>query len=148
MVRTIEVEPISAVYADVEGKKIVKQRRGRGRQIGYLDALVLVETASGPNGTISFKSATYDEYIDMRSSRVKRKYRDTFPPLGIRIIEEGKTTQGGQCFLLRMIPSSSFRIERTGELEGEPSILTVVWKGQMAAGELPLLVFCPMRHRE
>ncbi len=138
----VEREHIALTYADVDDQaKLIVRERGRHR-----DALVLVETAPGPGGSISFKSTAFDEYIDKHSNRVRRSYHDLFPTPGVQVIEEGTSRQGGRCFLLRMMPNSSFRMERTGELDGEPSVLTVIWKGPMAdAGELPLRVFSPSR---
>ena len=140
----VESESIELIYADIEGKnKIVKEKRRSP------DALVLIETIAGVNGRIAFKSTTYDEHVDMKSGRVKRKYRDTFPPPGISVIEEGKSPQGSTCYLLRMMPSSSLRIERTGGLEDAPSVLTIVWKGRKGkAGMSPLLMFSPERRQD
>lgn len=137
-------ENISLIYADVEGKGQIVKEKHRSP-----DALVLVETAAGIDGRIAFKSTTYDEHVDARSKRVKRRYRDAFPPPGISVIEEGKSPQGGNCYLLRMMPSSSLRIERTGGLEDAPSVLTIVWKGRKGkAGSPPLLMFSPERRQD
>lgn len=140
----VENESIELLYADIEGKnRIVKEKRRSP------DALVLIETIAGMNGRIAFKSTTYDEHVDMKSNRVKRKYRDTFPPPGISVVEEGKSPQGSTCYLLRMMPSSSLRIERTGGLEDAPSVLTIVWKGRKGqAGKSPLLMFSPERRQD
>lgn len=141
---TLVGESIQLIYADVGPDNEITSEPKR-----HHDALVLVETVAGVNGRIHFKSSTYDEYLDMRSNRVKRRYQQVFPPPGVTVIKEGKTRQGSKVYLLRMAPSSSFRIERTGMLDGEPSILTVVWKGRKSPnGALPLLMFSPDRRQE
>jgi len=144
LTNVVEAESIELIYADIEGKnKIVKEKRRSP------DALVLIETIAGMNGRIAFKSTTYEEHVDMKSNRVKRKYRDTFPPPGVSVIEEGRSPQGSTCYLLRMMPSSSLRIERTGGLENAPSVLTIVWKGRKGkAGAPPLLMFSPERRQD
>ena len=140
----VESENIRLIYADVgpDGEVIPETKRSP-------DALVLVETASGPNGRIYFKSSTYDEYLDTRSNRVRRRYQQLFPPPGVTVIKEGKTAQGGRAYLLRMAPNSSFRIERTGLLDGAPSVLTVVWRSRRSPnGASPLLMFSPDRRQD
>lgn len=143
IVEYVEPESVQLIYADVgSGNDIVRESHRSP------DALVLIETAAGPNGGISFLSNTYDEVVDNKK-RVKRRYRSAFPPPGITVVKEGRSAQGSKCFLLRMIPNSSVRIERTGALEGEPSILTIVWKGRVGkAGSPPLLMFSPDRRQE
>lgn len=143
LLEDLEGQSTQLIYADVDPEGTVTCEVKRRP-----DALVLVETSAGINGRISFMSVTYDECFDARSNRVRRKYRRIFPPPGVTILKEGKTPQGGNCYLLHMVPSSSFRIERSGALEGEPSILTVVWKGRKGPGGLPLLMFSPDRRQE
>jgi hypothetical protein len=129
---------LSLMYVDVEEGKIVKERRPSPK------ALVLVETAPGLGGRLKFKSTSFLEVYDTRSGRVRRQYREEFPPPGVEVLAEGKSGDRGRCLLLQMIPGSSFRIERTGDLEGIPGVLTVVWKGQKGvAGAAPLEVFSP-----
>jgi hypothetical protein len=143
MADAIEEESIALAYCDVAGDTIVKEQRKNP------DALVLVETAPGVNGKVSFKSTAFDEFIDSRSKRVRRKYRNEFPPPGVQVIKEGRTEFGSRCFLLRMMPSSSFRIERSGQLEDAPSVLIVSWKGSQKNGSgVPLVVFSPGRQKE
>jgi hypothetical protein len=141
-----EVMPqsIELLHADIEQKnRIVKEKRRRP------DALVLVETSAGEEGSIAFKSTTYDEIVDDTSGRVRRQYRDVFPPPGVTVLEEGKSRQGSRCFLLKMVPNAALRIERTGALEDAPSILTIVWKGRKGKnGQLPLLMFSPDRRQD
>ena len=133
-------ESIQLIHADVGQHEIVKETRRQP------DALVLVETSAGVNGHITFMSTTYDESFDPRSNRVRRKNHRVFPPPGVTILKEGKTHLGGSCYLLRMVPNSSFRIERSGELEGAPSILTVAWKGRKGPGKgEPLIMFSPTK---
>lgn len=140
----VEPESIQLIYADVGSGNDIVREKGRSP-----DALVLVETAAGPNGGISFLSNTYDEVVDPRSKRVKRRYHSSFPPPGVTVIKEGKTPQGSKCYLLRMVPNASIRIERTGVLEGAPSVLTLVWKGRRGReGSPPLLMFSPDRRQE
>jgi hypothetical protein len=133
-------ESIQLIHADVGQYEIVKETRRQP------DALVLVETSAGINGHITFMSTTYDESFDTRSNRVRRKNHRIFPPPGVTVLKEGKTHLGGSCYLLRMVPNSSFRMERTGELDGAPSILTVAWKGRKGPGKgEPLIMFSPSR---
>lgn len=144
MMDFIEPESIKLIYADVgSGNDLVRESRRSP------DALVLVETVAGINGYINFLSTTYDECIDQRSKRVRREYREIFPPPGVTVVKEGKTTQGSSCYVLRMMPNSSIRIERNGALDGAPSILTIVWKGRKGKlGSPPLLMFSPDRRQE
>ena len=140
-------ENISLIYADVEGgKNIVREKRRSP------DALVLVEVPAGINGRLKFCSTSFDEHIDTKSNRVRRMYKDVFPTPGIQVIESGSMGKGGTCYLLRMMPCSSFRIERTGMLEMPrllptkeriyaPRVLTVVWMGKKGKAGSPLTVF-------
>lgn len=121
-------EGVTLLAADLKDGKVIKERRH------HPDALVLVETAPGINGRITFKGTSFEEKIDGSAHRVRRRYSTEFPPPGIQVLKEGKAPGGSRCLLLRMMPSSSFRIERSGELEGAPGVLTVVWKGQKGAG--------------
>lgn len=145
MLEDIEPQSIELICADLEQKnRIVRERRR------HPDALVLVETSAGSEeGKVVFKSTSFDEFVEPKSGRVKRKYRDVFPPPGVTVIEEGRTREGNPCFLLRMVPSASLRIERTGLLEGEPSVLTIVWKGRKGShGASPMLMFSPERRQD
>lgn len=136
------VDVLQLLYADVDSGKIVRERR-RGPRADPR-ALVLVETAPGIGGKIEFKSTSFDEVFNRRSGRVERQYRSDFPPPGVEVIMEGTTRERGRCLLLQMIPGSSFRIERTGDLGGAPGVLTVVWKRQKGvAGTQPLEVYSP-----
>jgi hypothetical protein len=144
MLADVVPESITLLSADVSPKGyVVRERRH------HPDALVLVETAPVPDGSIAFKGTSFEEAIDAPMHRVRRRYREEFPPPGIQVLKEGKTSGGSKMFLLRMMPSSSFRIERTGKLDGAPGVLTVVWRGQKGAGgALPLEVFSPVRRPE
>lgn len=139
----VAAESIQLIYADVGQYELVKEARR------CPDALVLVETSPGVNGRITFMSTTYDESFDPRSNRVRRKNHRVFPPPGVTILKSGETQLGGSCYLLRMVPNSSFRMERSGELEGAPSVLTVAWKGRKGPGKgEPLLMFSPDRRQD
>ena len=132
------------LYADVASGMLVSER-SRSK-----DALVLVETCAGQSGSVDYKSTIYEEEYDRRRGRVERVYRGTFPTAGIEILAEGRDRNGARCMLLRMKPNSSFRIERSGALEGESPVLTVIWTGGRSRrrGEdvaLPLLVVPPRR---
>lgn len=131
------------IHTDVEQGKIVRERKPSPR------ALVLVETPPGIGGRIRFKSNSFDEVFEERSGRVRRVYREEFPPPGIEVLAVGRDEQhGGRVLLLVMLPGSSFRIERTGELEDLPTTLTVSWKGQKGVGGVqPLEVWSPARGR-
>ena len=143
LMEDVAADNIKLLFADVKGEKVVRERRH------HMDALVLVETAPGIGGRISFKGTSFEEQVDGNAYRVRRKYSTTFPPPGVEVLKEGRTSQGSRCFLLRMMPSSSFRMERSGDLDGAPGVLTVVWKGQKGAGGAhPLEVFSPSRGRE
>lgn len=136
-------ERISLVHADIREGRVVRERAYSA------DALVHVQTAAGIGGQVLFKSTSFEEVIDSGAGRVRRKYLDTFPPPGVEVIKAGKSPEGGMCYLLRMMPCSSFRIERTGALEDAPSVLTVAWRGRRERGEeLPLQVFAPQRPRD
>jgi hypothetical protein len=138
MLEGVTPEKVTLLYADLKVDRLVRERRH------HPDALVLVETAPGVNGRITFKGTSFDEQVDGNAYRVRRKYSEEFPPPGIQILKEGRTSLGSRCLLLRMMPSSSFRMERSGDLDGAPGVLTVVWKGQKGAGgALPLEVFAP-----
>ena len=141
IIEKVETEPIALMYADIGRDKSIVQEENRSS-----DALVLVETAPGERGLIAHKSTAFNELVDARSNRVRREYRDEFPPPGVRVIEEGRSTDGGKCYLLRMMPRSSFRIERTGVLQGAPNVLTVVWRGKSVEGASPLQVYSPQMH--
>lgn len=141
IVEEVETEPFSLMYADIERDRRVVQEERRSP-----DALVLVETTAGERGVIAHKSTAFNELVDMKSNRVRREYRSVFPPPGVQVIEEGTSPAGGKCYLLRMMPRSSFRIERTGALQGAPNVLTVVWKGKSVEGASPLQVYSPHSH--
>lgn len=144
VMEVVEPQSIELLYADLDGKGSIVREKERSS-----DALVLVETMAGENGHISFKSTTFDEVMDFRSNRVRRRYRDQFPPTGVSIISEGKSKQGSRCLLLRMMPSSSFRMERTGALGEAPTVFTVAWKGRKGEdGGSPLRIFHPERRQE
>lgn len=135
-------DELSLMHADVEEDKIVRER------VRTPKALVLIETAPGIGGKIKFKSTSFTEHYDEGEKRVKRKYREDFPPPGVRVLTEGKSGERGRCLLLEMLPGASFRIERTGTLDGAPGVLTVVWKGQKGVGGVqPLEVYSPSRGR-
>src|SRR5262245_36292419 len=131
-------DQLSLLYVDVEEGKLVRERTPSPK------ALVLVETSPGIGGRISFKSTAFDEVCNPGSTRVWRRYREDFPPPGVQVVAEGENGKKGKCLLVQMIPGSSFRIERTGELEGAPGVLTVAWKTQKGVpGVQPLEVYAP-----
>ena len=138
LLEDIVPEDATLLHADVKNDKLVRERRH------HPDALVLIETTPGVNGKITFKGTSFDEQVDGNAYRVRRKYSEAFPPPGIQVLKEGRTELGSRCLLLRMMPSSSFRMERSGDLDGAPGVLTVVWKGQKGAGGAhPLEVYSP-----
>jgi hypothetical protein len=136
----IETEPISLMYADVgEDGTLTQERRHSA------EALVLVETSAGINGTIVHKSTEFEERCNLSDRTIYREYKDSFPPAGVTVLAEGKSAQGSKCYLLRMWPRSAFRMERTGRLEGAPDFFTVVWGKQRLVGDLPLQVYTQTR---
>lgn len=155
LLERVERENISLLYADIEGEKNIVSEKARSP-----DALVLVEVQPGINGKLRFRSASFEEHIDTKSNRVKRRYKDAFPPPGVRIIESDTTREGVTHYLLRMMPCSSFRVERTGLLEMPrlertrervyaPRVLTISWMGKKGkAGSLPLMVFASRQQLE
>lgn len=86
-------------------------------------ALVRVSIAPGVGGAIKYTSAAYET---VNGTRVY----GTFPPEKVRIVGEG-TFEGNDVqwpiFLLQMDPYSSFRVVRTGDLEGAPAEFVVEW---------------------
>lgn len=142
----VRMERPRLLYADVVRGKVAPQKM-RSR-----DALVLVETCAGDSGRVEYKSTVYTEEFDDKTQKVERVYRGAFPPIGVEVIAEGEDPQGSRCMLLRMKPNASFRIERSGALEGESPILTVIWTGGRSRrrGEdvsLPLLVVPPRKYQ-
>lgn len=138
LLEEIAPQSIQLLYADVGNDSIVSETH-RSR-----DALVLVETSPGMNGGLSFLSSSYDEHVSARG--VHRRYRQEFPPPGVTVVGEGDMRQGSKCYLLRMVPHSSFRMERNGALYGEAPILKVTWTGR-GTGSEPLQIYCPEHRR-
>lgn len=134
-------DPVRALYAEVRGGQIVKDTKREH------DALVLVETAPGFGGKIFFLSTSFDEYFDRKSNRIRRKYRQNFPPPGVEVVTHS-AIDGSACYLLRMKLGSSFRIERTGRLDGAPRTLIVSWKGPRENRGEPLEVYSPHQPAE
>ena len=142
----IQSEWPKLLCADIVRGKVAPQRSSSN------DALVMVETCAGDDGKVEYKGTVYTEKFDERTNRIERVYEGPFPPIGVEVIAEGKDHHGSRCMLLRMKPNASFRIERSGALEGESPVLTVIWTGGRSRrrGEdvqLPLLVVPPRRYQ-
>jgi len=101
--------------------RLIRQRSKRDSR-----ALVHVETESGDNGSLCFLANSYDE--ELRHGHVRRCYH-IFPSTGVEVVATGTSESGCPHGLFIMCPGSSFRIERSGELEGASPVLIVVWTG-------------------
>jgi hypothetical protein len=128
LVMTVEKESPALLRADLSRSGVVIREHERSD-----DALVLVETTE-QKGRVKFKSSAFTEWVDEKTKRVRRTYDSMFPPQGVTIVCKGKMPQGSNAYLLRMIPSASFRIERRGDLQGIPHTLIVTWRGKREHG--------------
>lgn len=124
------------VVPDGEYRRVVQEQRRNDRR-----ALVLVETAPGVDGTVKLFANTTTERYDEKAGRVVRDL-NAFPPPGIEIIAErpGENEYNGPEFLVAMMPGSSFRIVRNGNLRDSHTRskvapeLVVVWNGRWSHG--------------
>lgn len=92
-------------------------------------ALVLVTTQAGVGGRIALTTNCYQE--EMNGDRVVRVYGQ-FPSIGIEVvgsINHSVNTEHFICYeaLLVLRDGASFRIRRTGDLDGASPILIVCW---------------------
>lgn len=92
-------------------------------------ALVLVATAAGEGGRISFLPNTMVDRFNAVDKRVYRVPHGVFPPPGIEVLGERKLDDGSEETLLMMYPGASFRIHRTGDLQGAAPQLKLCWDG-------------------
>jgi hypothetical protein len=110
------------------------------------DALVLVDMLPGERGSLKFTSTLFEEQLHRGGrdgkQRVYRRYSESFPPMGVTILAQGESQSRSKVYLLRMMPGSSLRIERSGRLLGAPRTFKVSWRGADWAEE-PLLVSSP-----
>lgn len=97
-------------------------------------ALVRIETAGGDGGRVFLTGNAYDERFI--KGRVKWCYRP-FPPTGVNPLVESTFLErlrfeGAEMLDLFVImsPGASFRIWRTGRLEGASPTLVVQWTGR------------------
>lgn len=110
-----------------EGLVLRRSTRRTERQ-----ALVRIETAGGVNGRVFLRANGYSESMERGWVR---KDHDPFPPPGIQPLctdeEVTRVNAGIEMLDLMCImnPGSSFRIDRTGQLEGASPFLCVRWNG-------------------
>lgn len=122
----------------------------RARLKGERQALVRIETAGGVFGKAFVTSNTYDE--NMERGHVRRVYHP-FPSVGVQALctpEELARIRNGLEFvdvLVLMQPGSSFRIKRTGKLEGAAPWMSVKWDINERTQELELTSHVPERFR-
>lgn len=98
---------------------------------GDVTALVAVETAAGVGGTTALFSNVVEERLKGR--RVERVARPIEYALGVKVIRT-VTTDEGTSYLVSMAPGASFKIMRTGSLEGGDPELVVLWNGRYDGG--------------
>jgi hypothetical protein len=105
------------------------QQRGDLRVInekhpGDKVALVFVATAPGEGGEIFLTANAQEEFL-LSQYRVGRRVMSLEHALGVFVIQSDEFGT-----LLKLLPGSSFRIQRSGELEGAPEELIVIWTGR------------------
>jgi hypothetical protein len=113
----------------------------RRRAMQDKQALVHVVTFAGIGGKVTLTGNTYDEVF--KNGVVIPQHRP-FPPVGVNhLCSEEQLEQicalgmeALDCFLI-MNPGSSFRIHRTGNLEGASPQIFVHWKGGQLYTQLP-----------
>lgn len=114
--------------------QFIKERNPRDSR-----ALVYVSTECGDGGMLRYFANSYEEA--MVRNRVVRQY-DTFPPPGVEAVAVGTSNTKAPHGLFIMSPGSSFRIERSGDLEGASPVLIVAWPGSS------LRCFPPKKYQE
>lgn len=108
-------------------------------------ALVNVRVPTGLSGTIRFTANSYDE--ELRQGRVERVYRSFDAAIGITIVMSVDTGPWPDM-LLTMEPGASFRILRTGDLDGRPPEMIVTWNGFKLRTIVPARYKHNIEHRE
>lgn len=103
---------------DVAGDELIPEQDVRDRR-----ALLLVETVPGGGGHISITANNVIETVD-RTGWVTR-VPGPFPPPGITV---NASKPEAYSHLLTLLPGASFRIKRSGKLEGAPHTLVVQWQ--------------------
>jgi len=98
----------------------------RENSVGNRDALIHLVTKTGDGGKINLYANTVDEVED--ADGVLRIPRP-FPPPGVQLVGETDTDTGKE-WLIKMRPRSSFKIIRSGDLQGAPPELVVLWTGR------------------
>jgi len=95
-------------------------------------ALVLVETVPGLGGSIWLTSNDVISKVDASTERVIRESPPKTPNTGVQVLAQAAsdTIGSGVHFLVSMLPGASFKIVRTGNLEGAPSEIVVSWSGK------------------
>lgn len=112
------------VLADGDKQRVVKEQHQRDRR-----AIVAVETCPGVGGAVKLYANTSREWEDEKKQRVMKE-PNPFPPPGITVLAERDSSLGNKEYLLLMVPGASFRIVRSGRLNGAPPELVVVWNGR------------------
>lgn len=92
-------------------------------------ALVLVETAPGVGGVMQLMADTVQERWSEDNKRVTRQSRRIEEAVGVEVCST-YSTDLGEAYLVSMWPGASFRILRSGALEGAPPGLRVSWSGK------------------
>ncbi len=128
--RTIRVgrELVRLCWFDLAGDRIVPEADIQDRR-----AVVLVQTAPGLGGELHLFGNTVVERLD----GLGQVWRDPapFPPVGVRTAFEFEEDYGVRShlwckrWLVIMQPGASFRIRRSGQLNGAPPELVVTWTG-------------------
>jgi hypothetical protein len=90
---------------------------------------VLVQTAQGEGGRIFKHPNTLVDRFNVVEQRVFRVPQGSFPPPGIQEVGHRVLSDGSEESLLVLWPGASFRIHRTGGLEGAAPQLEIGWDG-------------------
>lgn len=117
-------DTLRLMRADIATQGVLRFIRERNQRDSR--ALVYVETESGGGGRLRLLSNSYEEYVDR--GRVQRYY-NFFPPTGVEVVAMGTSSSGCPHGLFIMSPGSSFRIERSGDLDDASPVLIVAWPG-------------------
>lgn len=122
-----ETTPVSLDWLDVQkgedGLLVLPEKDGRDQR-----ALVHVTTAAGVGGVVTLHCNQMEEKVDPRTRRVVRSLQSIDAAVGVTVLAEIPGPTGTE-YLVSMLAGASFRIARTGRLEGAPSELTVLWGG-------------------
>lgn len=115
---------LDLVNADNQMPRLVRELNPRDRA-----ALVSVEVACGESGSTKLYANTVSEKWDETKKRVIREARPIEEAVGVTVHCSSMSDSGLQ-YLISMQPGSSFRVVRSGDLQGAAPELVVLWNGR------------------